>query len=732
MAYRWTLTNLADNTSEVLSKDPIGWDEGIYKISRSEKFKGAFNEYTTSLKFHCLGGGKSFIDAVYNTDDIDGKITLLVEYDCDGSGTYDTLFLGMINLASYKSDNDFTYVNVEYSDLLMKVQSRSEIPVDLEATTSIGGETITPISVTTIPLSPIEIDFKSRWVIDYPYEQEAQGLKGDPDLGTDGAQFQPKMVLQNNDFTTSNQYPEISNISNVVGQIFYGTASPPLVEFNELGLDYPLTLNWSIDLSGGIIDSVPTGSRDIVFYRLYLVYGDFSFTSGVPPTRILLYDSGASSANPATFVFNVVDSGTISINPGDKISLAWVVDWNNTGDERTQNVKFQYQNSFFEINSKTTFMQTDCKCILVHEALNAVVDAIADSDGNFESEFYGREDSQKQTYAQDGAGAYLAITNGLNIRAFNDKRIYCSLDDIFQSLDCLHNIGLGMVNGKVRVEPLEYWFSNTKILTLPNVPNFNTVNNNKLYYNRINIGYQRWETEFRNGLDEPCTKHEYSTKIAKVKNTYTRLSKYIASSFAWELTRRKNINLFPDEDFTYDNENFFLSVVRYDYGSASLLLPELYSDSFNTGTGMVNLNTAYNLRLTPKRLLLAHLNQLTPGLQKINGDISFVNGEGNTTLQLAMDAAGVYQEDFNGQLLGEDDSIAWNETDAANIAPIWLPETYTFEYPISYADFKLIKANPYGYIEFYKDATNKLNGYIMNMEYSMKTGLTKFELLKKP
>ena len=67
MAYRWTLTNLSDSSTEVLSKDPIGWDEGIYKITRSEKYKGAFQEYTTSLKFHCDGGGKQFIDNVYQT-----------------------------------------------------------------------------------------------------------------------------------------------------------------------------------------------------------------------------------------------------------------------------------------------------------------------------------------------------------------------------------------------------------------------------------------------------------------------------------------------------------------------------------------------------------------------------------------------------------------------------------------------------------------------------------------
>jgi len=139
MRFKWTLTNLSDLSTEVLTKDPIGWDEGVYTISRSKEYKGAFHEYSTSLKFHCQGGGKSFIDNVYQTEDIDGRIDVLVEFDCDGSGTFETLFNGIINLASYQTDGEYTTVNIEKSDLLTKLFSRDEISVDLETTTTVIG-----------------------------------------------------------------------------------------------------------------------------------------------------------------------------------------------------------------------------------------------------------------------------------------------------------------------------------------------------------------------------------------------------------------------------------------------------------------------------------------------------------------------------------------------------------------------------------------------------------------
>ena len=165
------------------------------------------------------------------------SISVLIEYDCDGSGTYETLFEGIINLASYKEDGEYTYVNIEKSDLLTKLMSRSEISVDLETATSIGGEAITPITPKTIPLSPIEVDFKSKWVIEAPYEQES--VRFYDGTGTDGAEFNPAMRLLQGDFTTSNQVGEFSILGNILGYIPGGFSGTPLAEFNDLGIDYP-------------------------------------------------------------------------------------------------------------------------------------------------------------------------------------------------------------------------------------------------------------------------------------------------------------------------------------------------------------------------------------------------------------------------------------------------------------------------------------------------------------
>ncbi len=88
------------------------------------------------------------------------------------------------------------------------------------------------------------------------------------------------------------------------------------------------------------------------------------------------------------------------------------------------------------------------------------------------------------------------------------------------------------------------------------------------------------------------------------------------------------------------------------------------------------------------------------------------------------------QQDYSGNTLYENASIIWNDPATCNIKPLWLPEVYKFDYPLTYKQFKKILDNPNGYINFYKFADDVKQGFILKMEYNLKTGMTHFELLK--
>lgn len=763
MAYRWTLTNLSDSTTETLTKDPVKWDEATYKIVRSEKLKGAIHEYTPMLEFHCLGGGKEFIDAVYESEGVDGSILVLVEYDCDGSGVFDELYSGVLNLKGYTSNSTFATANIGNSDLLSKLINRSEISVNLQTTESIGAETITAPGTTTLPMHSMEINLENEYqtphltyaempfFTGYLYTSQdvaynIDGTTGTP-LGTKVSRYRPQfnMVVSSLGGVPIPVNDEFNDDDAEVEPIYLFTEDPLITPT-------PITVNYSVVFDGlfrerdGSATCSDTGVHTHNF-KLILAYGP----NWDDRTEVTLFDWDSTPGDDDAWTRNtganhdetlaVNETGQVTLNNNDRIWVFFLHEAEGFAAGTSPcllgvpffiSSEFAYQfndTCLVTIETQSTFAETECEAVLIHEAFNQVVDAIADSDNNFYSEFYGRTDSDKQTYAEDGEGSALALTNGLNIRQIPDKKVFASFDDLFAACNALHNVGVGQVNGKIRIEKMEYFYPNTNILTLPNVPEYEIKVDSKRLYNKIETGYSKWETEVRGGLDEPCTNHEYSTAIKSAGN-YSVKAPYIASSYAIELTRRKNAAFNSDlDDWRYDNDNFFISLIRAPYGNPHV--PKKYSDGFTSGSNMAGLTTAYNLDLTPKRMLLAHLNNITGGLQKNQAEIVFVKGSGNTELITAKNDLG-HQSDYSGASLAEDANIAYNDSNAENIAPLYLPEIYSFEYPISYTQFKAIKANPYGYVEFYKDADDVKRGYILSLEYAVKGGMTKFELLKKP
>ncbi len=733
MPFKFTLTDIKTLNYEVLQNDPIGWENASFLLKRNDVYKGMASEYITTLKFHCKGGGRQFIDTVYERDFVNGRIDIYIEYDCDGSGAYDMLYRGILNLSSYAIDGDYGSCTIEQSDLLTKLFTRDEINVDIERALSIGEKPIEPASITTLTLPSVEIYFENEWrVTDNYFYAHAEAVKP----GSFEAWVTHQLNVVKSDMDTVYPCVEVYDTSadqaGQIGAFELSAYVDPILTARETGVNYPLIIELDFRFKGKYYDDETSGggfrNNQSLIFKIIKGKIDVNDTNSIEDI-FSTNQIGGFSADNYDADFDIGTYGTpltFQLDSGESVWVVWQY-YNTSTGNYTVRQQWNYEIGYIKMNSRTKYKETTAKAVMVHESFNQVVDAIADSDNNFYSEFYGRIDSEKATYDKDGCAGLLSLTNGLNIRKFPLKPLLFNFREMFRSLDALHNIGMGLVDDKIRVEQLGFFFnSNSRIITLPFVNTYTRKVSEDRMVNKAVIGYDKWETEFKGGLDEVNTKHEYSTIVSSTKGTLNKLSNYIASTYAIELTRRKNIDILPTEDWRYDNDVFFIAVKRF---GPTPFKPELYADAFSSGNNMQVLTTAYNLRLTPTRMLLAHLNVITAGLQKIEGNISFAKGEGNTALELTKTDVGC-QEDFDGQPLKESQSIEWSDDRAKNIRPLWFPEIYSFEYPLTYQQFKTIKANPYGYIEFYRFENDKKAGYILNMEYQLKTGMTKFELLR--
>ena len=608
--------------------------------------------------------------------------------------------------------------------------------------------------------------------------------------------------------------------------------------FTDSNIQYPVLVTWAIDLKGKFTENLGLPYARNIKLDFTLAYGGGATPSGGNPltdsstTKRSLYShSHAYYGNVAEVDFDTgILTDTFILHPGDQIWLYAYVTDNLLEGGVTESIPFifTFDKSNIDFKIITTTPATTAQSVFVHEAFNQVVDSIADSDRNFYSEFYGRVDSAKLTYANNGPASMRALTNGLCIRGHLDKYINLSLNDIFNSMSAIDNIGLEIdSNNRVRVEPLAFYFDRlTQIAMLPNVNRIEVHNENSYYINQVEVGYDKWETElyFKNALNEVHAKRMYATKVGSAKGTALQnyggntagflkvsgklgaLSKFIAGNYTIELTRRKNLQ-WSQDDFKYDNDNFIICT-NHTYNGLAIFGAQTFlddpqmlkmpftpailgGDTFTitnttanngtytiakvehiTGSGtfihiagsfhyeiaananMQFINSLFaeqassvlqqpvqntidasltnswlNMTITPGRMLQAHMNKVTAGLQIIKGKTQFLGGSGNFEAATQMYNTG-QQQDYKGRLLYENASLNYNDPNVRNIEPLWLPEIYRFEYPITYNVFKQIKANPNGYIAFYKFSNDVKFGFILSMDYEIKTGNTKFELLR--
>lgn len=719
--YKWILRNVRTDEVFQLVHDVKGWEALGIKLFRSEVYDGIFQEPSQKqLKFIKNGGGYEFVESIFKAEDINANI----EINCMHRGetaAYNVLFKAKLNLGSYNNDGAIISVNIEQSHLYSQLLTRNETNVDLASNVSIGGAAITAPTPKTITLPGQKILFENEWVIEDGYRYSYIKAIGGGDYYE--TWVTPSMGLVKGDIDSVQPSIECNDDSSFA--FFEGLQYiQPILTVRETGVNYPITVNFDLHFKGIFTDDETTGGgiRENESVQLKLIYGRIDPNNTNSIDDAVAVNIGGYSDDNHVFNFEINATGSFQLNQGDSVWLVWQY-YNTSSGTYTTAYEWQYAHSYLKLTSLTDYTATDAKVVMVHEVFNQVVDSIADSDGNFYSELYGRTDSEKITYPTNGEESFLSSTNGLLIRLF-DKPQYANLKQLFASVDALHNVGLGIVNGKIRVEKKKFFYdSTTRILTLPRVASITTTVDESRYFNKAEIGYNKWETEFKGGLDETCTKHEYSTLVATIKGLYTKLSDYISSSYAIELTRRKNKNVLPNEDYRYDNDNFWLAL-NSDYSV------QQYADAFSNGADMQALTTAYNMRLTPKRMLLAHISNITACLQTIQGYIAFTKGTGNTTLSVAKNDVGA-QEDYTGEILAESAGIAWNDANVKNIRPIWLPLVDETECPLTGEQFAAIQASPYGFIEYYTEPTDIRRGFILECDHKMKGGMTHFKLLRR-
>lgn len=244
-------------------------------------------------------------------------------------------------------------------------------------------------------------------------------------------------------------------------------------------------------------------------------------------------------------------------------------------------------------------------------------------------------------------------------------------------------------------------------------------------FNKITVGYKKWQSDDISGIDDAQTKHEYAPRSKMVGRPIDLQSDFIAASLAIETTRRTTRE--KSADYKYDNDTFIIAIREPDVSpDLNGYVPEL-DENFASIGNLQNPETRYNHILTPLRNFFRWANLLTAWLQDqyLNDPIKFVSGEGNYDMT----------SDYNCAVGRECVAVICDpvsEKQDISLTSYYIPfgklhshYQYDINIDLSYEQYLAIRNNRELAIGISQTDLNHVKFFIKTLEYEIKTGNAK-------
>ena len=687
--YRFFLIN--ERTGEQVEIDePVKFDGFKPKFKRDKKAHGVTWEYAEQqLDFYGRDG--RMIKDEYERYGIDARVVFLVECACGGE--WEEFYRGMINFVLYSAKegaNCFVSVGVAQTSIQMTLNNRAVTKVDLNSLMTFDGSHMQKYTNLgkhlNIPAKTVRMTNRAVTLSDHVFEIGSK---------TDNAwyklSFGQTVESGLDKFDNESSFRECGNPASYYAEsIVFKNVQTNMVERR---------FHVKVRLEITHIYTNLNEEKEIQIYR-----------DGVSaPVGI-----GFANINSNGSSYLIEYNGSLNMSKEDAIVAHLRV--RRTGGNSRITIK---AGSFIEITGDSYFAPTNSKVYMVHETLSRLTETITDNELTVKSDYFGRRDSEVNPTIVDGIGSLRCFTNGLMLRQAKyenaedtEPKFTVSLKDIYDGLIATDAIGWSIEEGKyLRFEQWEYFYKDEIILVCDDIAEITRKFNHETCFAQANIGYAKWEAEERDGIDGFHGKRQYRTDIKSVDNELTQHCKFVADGYAIEATRRRMI---ADEssDWRYDNDIFIL-----DLDSAR----QVNTGAGNNAMGLHDAKTVFNVELSPARNAARWYSYIMQGTK--GNEMIFAGAEGY---------AGARTESQK-----DDSVIIIPITENTDITPAIISlsnkreprtksETVEFNYPLTFRDFKKIKENPYGLIQF-----NGEVGWIREIEADLIKGIAKFILIPK-
>lgn len=746
MDYRFHLNDL-----EI--EEPTGWIDFEQSIKRDEKAHGMqFEASTGPLGFY--GAAAEYLADQKETYGISASVTFLAEVACNTE--YEEAYRGRLNFGKYSRSCGIdcrVEIPVEEESCQVVFKSRFDQKVDLDSLTAFDGITVLPDYLNMG--QEIEIPAKTLLLEDEANltQQVVEELTASPEWHT----------TTSPDTIQATLLPALNNIvSSSLGtfnpspfpQLFAGGNPqvipdlPPTIDtatllgsiecgLEETEIEYRLKGHVYLEGTNSLASFQIQiwREREGVYTQQYIWNNPTPGPGGLTLFAYLNDPAGWDiSGWPREMDFDVSDSFSLpDIQQGDKLWF-FVRPFSSTFGNIDLLTWTQDPESYFKASTKAVCEPSEAKSYLIHETLSRVTEAVTNRCMRAKSEYYGRIDSEPFAFDTDGCGGLRMLTSGLKIRRAPEDKFFASPKDVLDGLYGIDNIGFGVEDdaelpGKsvLRIEPVDYFYQDNEILRHELIPSAKFEIQEREHYSRILAGFKKWTVEQVNGLGEINSTREYRTSLETINNTIDLQSDLVTGSYPIEITRQQSFAATGAADTKYDNDIFLICLLRSAYGFA------IEQGGITNPDNIFDPDTVMNYRLSPVRNLMRWYKSIANSyvnLSDSNSKLLFSAGTGNITAEGEL-TQGVYDDicKLENMVIRENQNLFITHFERQEDAiPLWKPETVVYEYPMSVADYRMIKANPYGYISFQCGQGDFLKGYINEVKYRMARGIATFNL----
>lgn len=671
------------------SADPIGINELIISLKRSEETDGVVFEVTIDLGF--ILDAKPYIkNCFFNDGGIDSLVLVNIrEYD-PNTRVWELQSTSKVNFNKFNTDDDKITLSFEQRGVQSFVNNGKAINVNLETVISADGTALPAQTVLDVP-------FHSKSILEQAIKETYFTDEAEPLYETD-------IEVEEADipgFTGVFTYALDRNTGN-------STVAPFEKLLDEIEVVTPVSTFYTEGVDAAINESLfPWVESGNIYYsfkkaghckitvnaRYKINFSENALLSsaafilyGRPGayTKIQMAIVGGSGIDTLTMVGDLVNY-EFDVLPGDILTL-----FSSFGAACTSGTKhaqfFPGPNGPYKISliQLTTFPESVTKGVLLFEAVERTLQYLCNQTVVLKSTLLGRTDLG---YDEDGEASLILWTNGNRIRGLNDKAIFANFTELLKFINANWCVSWGVeeIDGAfyVLVEKIDRFYDKSAVvLSLGKLFGVEVDLNSKLYYRQIKYGYSdSVNIKELNVIDEFNTIRLSELPLQNCKNVLDVSTSTKTSGYEIEWLRRL---AGTTEDSSNDDKNFAVSLVRDGDGYRTKK-----NEGYDFINGVYEPETGYNYDLSPGRALRNWLQYLSSSLiYSKTKVVKFSSGDRNYLMssKKSTEAFTVFE---NG------------DVDLQGIVPIWDTfDLYVPDVPFTRGDLKLLRVNKYGMVSF--------------------------------